>query len=225
MLRRLFHINYINCHEADRLKKLKAHLDFKQEINQADPDGRTPLMLACMDFKDTEARLLLAVGADPNLQDQSGRTALFYAEGPAKIRLLLDAGADWKMKTKNGFTSLVHHIARGNIQNVETLLRVDTDIDQRCCSGNTALMVAASCGNDRCISLLLEFNANLEFQNEDGNTALMLAIRYRKPHAAKILLMNGANATTIQNHHGKSAEDLAKINGLVEIVKLIEDSY
>lgn len=225
MLGRLFHTNYINRCEAGRLKKLKAHFDFKQEINQADQIGRTPLMLACADLKDVETKQLLAAGANPNLQDRSGRTALFYAEGPAKIRLLLDAGADWKMKTKDGITPLVYHIVRGNTQNVETLLRAGIDIDQSCISGNTPLMFAASYSNDQFISLLLEFNANPEFQNKEGNTALMLAIRYRKPNAAKILLMNGANATTIQNHRGKTAKDLAKINGLVEIVKLIEDSY
>lgn len=52
-----------------------------------DPDGRTALMAAAIDSKINATRILIAAGADVNIQDPNGWSALHFAaqSGNAKI--------------------------------------------------------------------------------------------------------------------------------------------
>ena len=48
-------------------------------LNQADPDGITPMVNAIINGHYDVARFLLDKGADPNLADKTGRAALYAA--------------------------------------------------------------------------------------------------------------------------------------------------
>jgi ankyrin repeat protein len=71
----------------------------REDINQTDSDGRTPLMHAILAERPAPAVVcvLLNGGADPNRADEAQRwTALHYAARDTNaelVRLLLDAGA------------------------------------------------------------------------------------------------------------------------------------
>lgn len=83
-----------------------------------DPDegtksGYTPLMAASFRQGTEVMRLLIQAGADVNLQDSSGRSALMQAcsppadrlPDPAGIQLLLQSGADRTLQDNNGRTA------------------------------------------------------------------------------------------------------------------------
>jgi hypothetical protein len=53
--------------------------------------------------------LLLAAGADPNFQCDSGRTPLHWASTPAVARILLANGADPRIRDTKGRTALEYH--------------------------------------------------------------------------------------------------------------------
>lgn len=88
-------------------KILKLLIDSGADVNQETPFG-TPLMNASTNPWNIELiRILLKADAQVDIQDRSGRTALFYGEtfGGSKISsILLSAGADVDIKDANGKT-------------------------------------------------------------------------------------------------------------------------
>ena len=88
--------------------------------------GYTNLMMAVGDRLDKEGvQFLLDRGADPDVQNFTGRTALFIAAEKghsAHIRTLIDAGADVNIRNRNGDTVLKVAYAEGH-KIVERLIR------------------------------------------------------------------------------------------------------
>jgi hypothetical protein len=79
-----------------------------KSVNGKGPGGWTPIMLAALYGDVEDVRHLLALGADPNAQNDGGGTALMYAvEDAEKTRLLLDHGADANARSGEGRTALL----------------------------------------------------------------------------------------------------------------------
>jgi ankyrin repeat protein len=75
--------------------------------------GATPLMQAVLYGDTGSTRFLLDNGADPNIRNEAGATALMWAvDDIEKTRLLLDHGADVNARSDDGRTPLL--IAAGN---------------------------------------------------------------------------------------------------------------
>lgn len=88
--------------------------DDPKAANRKGPGGSTPLMYAALYGDSDSVRRLLAAGADPNLKNDAGATALMWAVGDLeKTRLLVDHGADVNARSDNGRTPLMiaasHH--------------------------------------------------------------------------------------------------------------------
>ena len=65
-------------------------------INRRGPGGSTPLMYAALYGDADSVRLLLNHGADPNIRNDAGATALMWAvEDPEKIRCCCGVGPTW----------------------------------------------------------------------------------------------------------------------------------
>ncbi|WP_194832259.1 ankyrin repeat domain-containing protein [Nocardia sp. XZ_19_369] len=86
-------------HMAARIEDswyLQTLLEYPVDVNAIDPSsGATPLIAARGNYE--QFRMLLAAGADPNIPDLSGGTALHHAAELARYQQvldLLDAGAD-----------------------------------------------------------------------------------------------------------------------------------
>ena len=70
-------------------------------------------------------KLLLDEGANTDLQDSSGSTALIQASlngHPACVKLLLDAGANTDLKTKKSNTALMKAREKGHQDCIQLLL-------------------------------------------------------------------------------------------------------
>jgi len=71
------------------------------------PAGSTPLMAAALYGDATTVKQLLAAGADPNVANSAGATALMWASPDlATMQLLLDAGADVDARSDDQRTAL-----------------------------------------------------------------------------------------------------------------------
>lgn len=78
-------------------------------VDEMDPRGYSPLMLAVYSGQLEAARLLLDRGADPNGADHGGNTILMGASFKGHldlVRLLLDSGAKVGARNLGGLTAL-----------------------------------------------------------------------------------------------------------------------
>jgi hypothetical protein len=127
-----------------------------------DPD-RTPLMVAMQRDDVDGVKKLIAQGVNPNLQDQNGATALFYA-------------------LRNSA-----HAA----QMTEIYLNSGGAVDTPDRMGNTPLMKASESGQIAVVKLLLRAGARKDRTNRDGQNASSLA--RREGHLDIVDLLSSAN--------------------------------
>ena len=110
------------------------------------------------------ARVEMSVraGADPNMRDQTGSTALMYAAAfasPEIIRLLLEAGADVKATNQRGSNALMW--ATHDAAKVRLLLDGGSDVNFKRPDGTTALISAALRGKIDVMRMLVAAGANV----------------------------------------------------------------
>ena len=134
-------------------------------------------------------QLLLRAGAEVNLIDNNGWTALMSANNRDVIRVLVDAGADPDAMDVNGWTALM---LLDDLDLVAVLLAEGAGIDKENSYGWTALMWAAFNGFGEKVKLLLGAGADVEFRDNQGRTALLLAYRGNR-NAVEVLIEAGAD--------------------------------
>ena len=122
--------------------------------------------------------LLLKNGADPNIQNKSGETALMVVVSQGKlpiVDLLLKNGANPDIQNKDGNTALMMAVSQGKLPIVDLLLKNGANPDIQNKDGNTALMYVRGFGQteNQIIELLLEHGANPGIQNKDGDIFLI----------------------------------------------------
>jgi ankyrin repeat protein len=156
-------------------------LDAGARINTADPDGISPMLIAIINGHYDVAGFLLNKGADPNLADNTGRTALYSAvdfnsvpvsNRPAPkvidnqmsslelIKLLLDKGANVNTQLK---------------KQQPYRAKLDRGQDTMLTTGTTPLLRAAKAADLAAMRLLLAKGADAKLATRTGINPLMAA--------------------------------------------------
>jgi len=169
------------------------------------PDRSTPLLYAAdlsLDRKHDMAlvqshievmKLLIAHGADVNIRDHDGKTALMNVVGWGDadiVETLLDRGADVNARW-NGWTALMEAAGQGDPSVVKTLLDRGADVNARERNVPTALICAAQRGDPNIVKLLLSRGADVHAA-QWGKTSLRKAKMNR--HTAVVRLLKEAGA-------------------------------
>lgn len=125
-------------------------------VNSRGPGGSTPLMYAALYGDADSLRGLLKDGANPNLQNDAGATALMWATGDAeKTRLLLEGGANPNLRSGEGRTALMMAAGRfGSGMVVKALLEHDADPSALTPQGQSAVGAAALAGDEDVLRIL-----------------------------------------------------------------------
>lgn len=187
------------------LPQLKALLSQKSDAAVADSRGITPLMYAAEIGSLDAMRMLIDGGADVNVQNAFGSTALMWSvSDPAKVRLLLDHGAQVNTAARSGRTALIIAAFTNPSAEVVRLLlakgaKVDV-MDQR----HVTPLNAATFGNDTAtVRLLLEAKADMDTPDTFiGLTPLMNAAGNRNVEAVKLLIAKGAKVNAVSKTEG-----------------------
>jgi ankyrin repeat protein len=143
---------------AARLEKVRQSLEQGLDVNQADADGRTALMMAAFEGYTEVVELLLNSGAEVDHRDGAGRTAVMYASSgpfPQTVELLIQSGAQVnRIDTAEGWTALMVAAAEGHQPVVEVLLRHGADIEITDQDGDAAIAHARKRGQTHIVDLL-----------------------------------------------------------------------
>jgi ankyrin repeat protein len=130
-------------------------------------------------------QLLLDHGADINILDNLGRSAIEYATG----------ALNWSETSKAE-------------QVVKLIIQAGADVNVKSTLGNTPLMWATRAGNLKITKLLIERGANADDTDKDGNNALHYARNPGTKHASTIKQNRQATIRLLCKHSGKTREEL-----------------
>lgn len=84
------------------------------------------------------------------------------------------------MKNQEATNQVIQATLKGNLEEVEALLRDGVDVNCRDSDGRTPLMHAVIDGNLEIVDLLLTHNADASLQDRRGNTALHFAAQEQR---------------------------------------------
>jgi len=222
------------------------HADDPADVDQAKPDGSTPLQWAVYAGDHDEMRRLIDAGADIALETRYGVTAMSLAAevgDTEALRILLDAGADVESPAADGMTSLMAVARTGNVAAATLLLERGADVNARERWGEqSALMWAAARRHPDMIQLLLDHGADIDAAsiNRDyqrhvtaegrpksmdtgGFTPLLYAARENCLDCVDVLLANGADINK-PDPDGVSPLHLAIMNANWDLARKLIDA-
>ena len=187
------------------------------------PIWRTPLIVALTNGHNDAFTFLIDKGADVNLQDHLGHTALHRAVesknfGAVGCLVLLNKGADVNLQDHQGYTALHYAVERKNFDTVSCLVHNGADVNLFTSYKHTPLMLACKSHNMEAINFLLNKGADVNLQDRDGQSALHFA----SSDICYWLIQNLADVNMCDNHNctplmqASSKSDVKKVAMLIE---------
>ena len=154
----------------DNTEILETFLEYHEDLNVTDKDGRTPLMWAASCGATSCVAVLLSRGADLAHRDKESLAAVHCA-----------AAGGW-----------------GGV--VEQLVGAGQDVvDMRDVSGSSPLFYAASSGHVECVATLLDLQSGLEVRDSEGRTAVFCAVSHSQLQSLELLETRGADMLVISS--------------------------
>ena len=161
-------------------------LEAGADINHQNRHGQTPLIMMAYSsmVRDAVAPLLLARGADPNLQDYRGNTLLHLlatekgrTDPSTVVRLLLSHGAGLEIRNRQHETPLMAAVARKNVKVAQLLIEAGADVNVSSKRGNPLIGSLIFCDPEKVaiLKLLVDAGADVAATSEYGPLPLAQA--------------------------------------------------
>jgi ankyrin repeat protein len=161
------------------LDAAKVLIDGGAGLDQGDPDGVTPLLLAIINAHYDMAALLVEKGAGVNVADSTGMTPLYAAVDMNTLQFMHGRPTSRPSGRLLPVDVVKVLLARGAKPDLAlktpTLQRHNNAPNQNLGEGTTPLMRAAKSGDVTMMKLLLAGGANPKLTQKNENTLLMLA--------------------------------------------------
>lgn len=197
------------------------------DTQQADDQGRTPLVIAGWHGCMTAARYLLEqVEAEPDADIAAARRAaalydaVFYEHKDVAGYLLESGKVDVNYCVRGTDFILNAAVRNRDTSLVDKILAAGADPNALTSKGSHALMLALGAGATDIMRHLLQKGANANLPS-DGDLPLMKAIEADKPDLVTLLLAHGANPV-LRDRYERTALDLARIRGRSNLVPVLQ---
>uniref|UniRef100_A0A8R1U281 ANK_REP_REGION domain-containing protein n=1 Tax=Onchocerca volvulus TaxID=6282 RepID=A0A8R1U281_ONCVO len=171
-------------------KNLPTIIDFIQNIDAQDRNGRTSLMLASSQGHLAVCQQLIERGADTDAIDEFGRTALIIAAMSGFLdvcEMLINSGADEGHKDNDGAVALHYAVAHADLQLCKSLI-TSTTVQATDTRGVHPLLIAGQRSTVQVVEELLKAGAPVHLQSHDGLSPLRAAAISRNEPVLKFLL-------------------------------------
>ena len=199
-----------DAEEVERLCRQGADIEAKGYVNSK----LTPLLSAANHAHAIGLKVLIDCGADMEVKDNDGDTALMLATGYGSfedVKLLIDSGADIRyQRPKDGITMFLHaaRSSKDGPGKMQLFLDCGANIGETYDHGLTALHEAARLDRTENIEFLLNLKANIDAQDSEGHTPLIWAVQHGQTASVRLLIDSGANLD-LKDWRGNTALDRA----------------
>ena len=174
----------------------------------------------------TQMSILVLAGADANMTDDEGKSALYLlieqgGANPLILKDLLKHGASPNKATWILQQTPLHITARRGYQVcIKSLVHAGAKVDKRDSAGNTPMMVAAREGHTSVIKALLREGADINCRNLMNESALHFAAKGGHQQALIELLQRGASPNC-RDSKGLTPLFVACRSGHMKIVEIL----
>jgi ankyrin repeat protein len=96
------------------------------------------------------------------------------------VQLLLSLGADIEIKDSKGKTALIFASEKGHLDIVKELINNGANVDAKDNDGKTALIISSNIGNLEILKELLNNGANIDARDNNGMTSIYSSINVVK---------------------------------------------
>ncbi|KAM9337048.1 transient receptor potential cation channel subfamily A member 1b [Symphorus nematophorus] len=203
-----------------------------QELNSCDEQGNTPLHWAVERNKADSCRVLLDLGADPNILNMALLSSLHLAVSHGHnilVELLLSYSAtDSNLQGDLGNTPMILACSINNYQALSILIKHGARLCLQNKLGHFPIHAAAFAGAKKAMEVILKAGEELGHQAElhinyldkSRSSPLHLAVRGGNIEAIRLCIATGAKVDQQQNDRSTPLH-LACTQGATEVVKLM----
>lgn len=138
------------------------------------------------------------------------------------VKQLIFSGENVDERNRYGWTALMHAARSGQVDAARALLDAGANVNIRDETGATPLIRAAAKGHAELAALLLERGAAPNTVDGNGWSALMWAVNREHISVVKALIGGGADVNVRAD--GRTATQVAKMQGSNEILQLLQDA-
>ncbi|RHZ43686.1 uncharacterized protein CDV56_101993 [Aspergillus thermomutatus] len=188
---------------------LRLLIDGGAEVDASDERGVTPLLSAVKaGHVNATVFLITESGANPNLKDVAGGTAMAYAAMygyEAIVRFLLDWGVEPESQFEKNYVCNPLHpaAANGHVSVMKLLLDEGATIDGLDSTKSTPLRLAVQHGHESAVKLLLDRGSDLKLANNRPDPLVCVAAHNGHEAIVRLLLSRGDDPVA-RNWYGRT---------------------
>lgn len=201
-----------------------ALVDAGADVNHADRDGVTPLLLAVKNGDEDVVKRLIQAGADINAEDRYHNTPLLMAIRFGQqgiVALLLDSGPT-ESANRALHEMFVSPAAKDSLVAIQQKILASPLVVQKDAEGLQALLVKAiETSRIPVVKYLLKNGTSVD--GVAGQVPLLIAAQKGAIETVKLLVAHGANVN-VANAEGKTALMFSVTSGQLPLVQYLLDS-